>query len=296
MSSFPRYIRLAMIEARPAVQIIYALRFLAAFALAGGPTRMASGRWLPEMWWLPVALLTWLCASTVAYLFDGVMDVVEDRLNGSTRTIAAGALPRPVAAALTAMFSALALLGAFVLGGPWPYLVAVMLVLGFAYSAPPVRLKRYTWASGTTVIVAGLLTFAAGGSADGHLPHGWPLMVFALAMSSWMGLVGAVAKDFSDVFGDAAAGRRTLAVVRGINHAARRLSGNAFFVATAFLAAAVRVAPALVWPAAAVTLGAAAVTLTSFHRPEGAPKRRPYRAFMVTQYAAHLAVLMVAVI
>jgi 4-hydroxybenzoate polyprenyltransferase len=285
-----------MIEARPAVQIIYALRFLAAFELAGGPARMAAGRRLLEMWWLPVALFTWLCASTVAYLFDGVMDVVEDRLNGSKRPIASGQLPRPVAAALAAVFSVLALLGAVVLGGPWPYLVSVMLALGFAYSAPPVRLKRYTWACGTTVIVAGLLTFAAGGSADGHLPHHWPLAVFAIAMSSWMGLVGAVAKDFSDVFGDAVAGRRTLVVVRGTSHTARRLSGNAFFVAITFFVAALWVAPALVWPAVAVAFGAAAVALTSLHRPEGAPRRRPYRAFMVTQYVAHVVVLMVAVV
>jgi 4-hydroxybenzoate polyprenyltransferase len=280
-----RFLHLAFVEARPVVQLIYTMRFLAAFALVSAHTP-------PARWWcLPVALSTWLCASTCAYLFDGVMDVVEDRINGSTRPIASGRLPRRTAAAITTLLALGALAGAAVLGGPYLYLVPLMLALGFAYSAPPVRLKRWSSTSGATVLVAGMLTFAAGGATSGRLPESPTLALFALAMSSWMGLVGAVAKDFTDVSGDQAVGRRTLAVVRGVRHAARRLSGNAAGVAVVFLIAAIRFSHALLGPAVAVLIGAIAVTVTSRPQPSG---RRPYRAFMVTQYAAHVAVLVAA--
>jgi 4-hydroxybenzoate polyprenyltransferase len=281
-------IRLCVMESRPVVQLIFTLRFVVAFALTY-PGHLSVPAWRPAL-----ALLTWLLATASAYLFDGVMDVAEDRLNGSRRPIARGALSPSFALAASIVWAVLSLVGAAILGGLHLLLVPLVLGLGYAYCGPGLRLKRWSSTAGATVLIAGMLTFVAGGAAGGARPTSATLLVFALAMSSLMGLVGAVAKDFSDVVGDTLAGRRTLAVVRGIRPAARRLSANAFLVATAFAIAALVVDELLLWPAAVVVAGAAAVTLACRPRSAAAHPRRPYRAFMVTQYLAHAAVLVVA--
>jgi 4-hydroxybenzoate polyprenyltransferase len=282
----PRQLWLCVVEARPVVLFIYAMRFFAAFALAYVDTGLAVSPWR-----FALALLTWLLAAASVYLFDGAMDVVEDRLNGSTRPIARGDLPRAFALNVNFLWAGLSLAGAVLLGSPYVFLVPVILVLGYAYSAPILRLKRWSAAAGATVLVAGLLTFVAGGAVSGSTSTSMTLMVFALAMSSWMGFVGALAKDFSDVPGDTLTGRRTCAVVKGIRRAAWRLSLNAFLVGTGFLVAALAVDRLLVWPAVVVLAGALAIALGCRPQPAQARPRGPYRAFMVTQYLAHVAVL-----
>jgi len=122
------------------------------------------------------------------------------------------------------------------------------------------------------------------------------LFVFAIAMSAWMGLVGAVAKDFADVPGDLHTGRRTCAVVKGVQFAARRLSVNALLVAAGFVVAAALVDHVLLWPATAVLFGAGAIALACRPGSAEARPRRPYRTFMVTQYAAHAGTLLAVVV
>src|SRR2546430_135219 len=278
-------IALCVIEARPIVLLIYLLRFVAGYLLArpaDNPT---------PSWWHLLAVLTWLLGTASVYLFDGVMDMAEDRLNGSVRPIARGALSRTFALVVSIVCAALAVLGSLQLGAPYVFLVPILLLLGYAYAAPPLRLKRWSAAAGATVLIAGLMTFVAGGEAGGGAINSLPLLVFAIAMSCWMGLVGALAKDFTDVYGDAMVGRRTSAVVRGVGRTAVRLSVNAVGVGVGFLAAAWFFAPVLLAPAVAVTAGATLVVAGCFRRTDGSPRRRPYRAFMATQYAAHVVVL-----
>jgi len=219
--------------------LIYLLRFAAGYALArpaDNPT---------PSWWHLLAAATWLFGIASVYLFDGVMDMVEDRLNRSTRPIARGALSRQVALVVSIVWAVLALLGSLQLGAPYVYLVPVLLLLGWAYAAPPLRLKRWSGAAGATVLIAGLMTFAAGGEAGGGAIDSVTLLIFAIAMSCWMGLVGALAKDFTDVYGDALVGRRTSAIVHGVRGAAVRLSVNAAAVGLAFLLVARLFAPVL---------------------------------------------------
>lgn len=279
---------LCVVEARPVVLLIYVMRFAVAFALAY-PDAQAS-------WRLPVALFTWLAVAGSVYLFDGVMDVVEDRANGSTRPIARGALPVRVAATVSAVWAAMSTVGAILLGAPYVFLVPFGLVLGYAYSGALLRLKRWSLGAGATVLIAGVLTFLAGGAVHGALPTSARLFVFAIAMSAWMGLVGAVAKDFADVPGDLHTGRRTCAVVKGVQFAARRLSVNALLVAAGFVVAAALVDHVLLWPATAVLFGAGAIALACRPGSAEARPRRPYRTFMVTQYAAHAGTLLAVVV
>lgn len=263
--------------------VIYTMRFLVAAAL----TMIAAPAPTAPWWRLPTALAVWLCVAASVYLFDGVTDVVGDRVNGSRRPVARGALPVPVAAAVAAGWAGLAVVGATALGRDYLTLVCLALLLGWAYSAPPLRLKRWTWSAGGTVILAGLLTFTAGAVAVGFTSAPTTLLLFAVAMSCWMGFVGALAKDLSDVAGDAATGRRSSAVVRGLPAARRRLSSNALLVAAAFAIAAPAVDRVLLWPAAAVLAGAAAIALTCRDTRLCRTARGPYRIFMTTQYVAH---------
>ncbi|ETK35447.1 hypothetical protein MPTA5024_14020 [Microbispora sp. ATCC PTA-5024] len=278
-------------EARPSVLAIFFLRFVAGAALDAGPDPADPLR-------LAFGALVWQCAIFFVYLFNGVMDVREDRVNGSRRPIARGDLDPDVALIVSVIAAALALLGALLLGGPMIWLVTAVLVLGYLYSGPPLYLKR--WSSATVVVggVAGLLTYYAGFAVhgDGLPPRGSvALPAFAVAAALWMGLVGTLTKDLPDIAGDTAAGRATLAVSHGEFAVRVMMSGVAatlaltFAVLTWIFELPVGGAPLAMLAGAVIVV---VLTHTSLSRGTRARRRRPYRAFMVTQYALHLAVLL----
>lgn len=130
-----RYVHLSLVEARPVVQIVFLMRFTvgAAFSshdLADG-THLAAG------------VLVWWLAVVAAYLVNGVLDVKEDRANGSARPIARGDLPERTAAMLTAVAAAGSLLLSLCVPGLTVW-VALLLLLGWLYSAPPFPAKRWS--------------------------------------------------------------------------------------------------------------------------------------------------------
>src|SRR5437763_7685250 len=92
-------------ESRPPVQVIFQLRFLTGYLLA---------RPLPGIrgatTFVPAAAL-WLLATVAIYLLNGCADVTEDRVNGSSRPIAAGLLPVQLALRVVAALALLALGG-----------------------------------------------------------------------------------------------------------------------------------------------------------------------------------------
>ncbi|SBT42877.1 UbiA family prenyltransferase [Micromonospora auratinigra] len=286
LTQLPATLMLCIREARIAVQVIFLGRFLCGAALSSTGLRVPTGR-------LALGGLVWAAAILYVYLLNGVTDVAEDRVNRSARPIASGRLKVTEAAQIADGSALLALLGSLALGWWMIALTALVLALGYAYSVPPLALKRWSAAAGLVTLVAGLITYAAGAvAADGR--PGTALLVLAAAMSAWMALVGAQAKDLSDIDGDRAAGRRTVAVRRGEQWARRMVAGNALGVGGGFLVVALAVAPPLRWPAAVVLAGAvvlAACVLGGHSRGSRQRRRRPYRIFMVTQYAAHAAVV-----
>jgi 4-hydroxybenzoate polyprenyltransferase len=278
-------------EARPCVLGIFLLRFAAAAAIG---VRITGRCDLPRAC---AGALTCEAAVFFTYLYNGVMDVREDRANGSRRPIASGTLSRRAAArvAVGALMTALA--GCGVLGLPATVGVLLVLVIGWQYSGPPLYLKRRPFGAAVAGGGLGFLTYCVGflAPAGGEWTRPEPTMlVFAAAMSVWMGLVGAPAKDLSDVAGDARAGRRTPAVVLGETVVRRLVAIGAVTVAVAFSLVAVTALPLLRWPAAAVACGALGVvfvSLTGISRGDRPRRRMPYRAFMLTQYAANLGLL-----
>jgi 4-hydroxybenzoate polyprenyltransferase len=284
---------MCLLEARPSVLAVFLLRFLASGMLTqvrnsgGHPAHILSGA------------LAWEFAIFSIYLFNGVMDVTEDRANGSRRPIATGRLTARAAATVAACAATASLaLGAAsgpALAGP---LVAV-LIIGYLYSGPPGYLKRRPAGTVFAGLALGLLTYVAGlvvppGAGD-RLP-GAAWLTVVITMSLWMGLVGVPAKDLGDVAGDAAAGRRTVPAVCG-ERAARIMIGAAAMLVTVVFTALVTAGrlASLAGPAAVLGCGAVTVvlvTLSGRSRGNRTRRRLPYRAFMLTQFAVNTSVIL----
>jgi 4-hydroxybenzoate polyprenyltransferase len=282
-------------EARPTVLVIFILRY-AAGAVLGAPAAHVHGHVARTL----LTLLVWESAVFAVYLFNGVMDVKEDRANGSSRPIARGDLP--VAAAVGAVVPAtvLALLGGLLVGQAVFVYVVVYLLFGFGYSGPPVYLKRSPIGSPVTGMALGLLTYLAADSAyagGGWTAPGTTLTVFVAGTTLWMGLVGAPAKDLSDVRGDREAGRRTLPVLLGEARARRLAVATAASVGAVVCAAAATLAPLLMWPGLVMLSGAGAMAwmcLGGHCEGRRLRRRRPYRVFMVTQYLVQISAITAA--
>jgi 4-hydroxybenzoate polyprenyltransferase len=278
-------------EARPTVQIAFLIRFVTGAAFGTGdevdPSRILAGA------------LAWSCASVFAYLFNGVMDVEEDRRNGSDRPIARGDLSLRRAAGVTMATALLALVLSASVAGLVGWVI-VFLALGWVYSAPPLAAKRASLPCAIVVFGLGWTSYAGGAAVVGNGLDA-AATVFATAMAAWMALVGAVVKDFSDAEGDAEAGRRTLAATRGL-HVARRLAvAGAAAVGVGAPAAAWTWAPAALPGTLLLAPGAGWVIvrcLRGRHTEHGDrhARRGAYRAFMVTQYVANLVMLVTLVV
>ena len=131
-----------------------------------------------------------------------------------------------------------------------------------------------------------MITFYAGTrAAQASSPAA---VVFGLVVSGWMALVGALAKDISDVPGDALGGRRTFPVRYGIISVARCTAVLAVVVGAAGVATSFLTAPILLPSMLVLAIGAywvAGKCHSLVGPPADADPRAPYHSFMVTQYA-----------
>lgn len=212
-------------EARPVVQGVFLLRLLAGAFFAGSTLSYeASDEGFA------ISLLSgtavWICATSAAYVYNGVQDVEEDRANGSSRPVARGALSLSHATLAAGALGALGLSGAMLVDDELLWGVAAILLMGWLYSGPPLRLKRFPAAMAAMAVASAVLTYYAGYVVGGRASDPVLFLVFAGIMALWMGLVGQT-KDLSDVPGDERARRRSLPVVWGEEtRPARRLGGD----------------------------------------------------------------------
>ncbi len=273
-------------ESRVPVQVVTLLRFVTMAVLAAGPL-FRPGRTVG-------AALACLLAAAAVYVFNGVMDRVEDRANGSARPISSGRLPVSTAVQGILAAGCAALLLAWFSGGP--ALISVLgayLAFGYAYSGAPFHGKRSGRGASLLVLGLGICTYAAGWLSSGHR-HPIAALLLTAAMSLWMAAVGALVKDLSDVRGDIVAGRRTPHIVWGSTRTRLVASLNGFAIGGGYLAAATAWAPVLVPSALVLLAGAFVVAVfarTTRHSVTRDDLRLPYRAFMVTQYGANAALL-----
>jgi chlorophyll synthase len=184
---------------------------------------VASGASLVEHW--PVALLGILLAGPlVCATSQAVNDWFDrhvDAINEPGRPIPSGRIPGRWGLAIAIAWTLLSLLVATQLG-PWGFAAAVAgLLLAWAYSAPPVRLKRNGWWGNLACGVSYEgLAWATGAAvmAGGAMPEGRSLALAALYSWGAHGIM--TLNDFKSVQGDRRMGVASLPVQLGVDGAA----------------------------------------------------------------------------
>ena len=215
--------------------------FMARPALSAVAELLKPITWFPPMW----AFLCGVVASGVApdgrwpIIFLGVLlagpmvcassqavndwfDRHVDAINEPQRPIPSGRMPGRWGLAIAVAWTGLSLLIAALLG-PWGFAAGVLgLAIAWAYSAPPLRLKRNGWWGNAA---CGLcyegLAWATGAAvmAGGAMPHPRSLALAALYSLGAHGIM--TLNDFKSVEGDRQMGVGSLPVRLGVQSAAR---------------------------------------------------------------------------
>ncbi len=185
---------------------------------------VASGVAMDGRWWLALVGIglagPLVCATSQAV--NDWFDRHVDAINEPQRPIPSGRMPGRWGLYLAVLWTVLSLLVATLLG-PWGFGAAALgLVLAWAYSAPPVRLKENGWwgnaACGISYEGIAWVTGAAV-MAGGAMPGGESLALAALYSAGTHGIM--TLNDFKSVVGDRQMGVRSLPVQLGVQKAAR---------------------------------------------------------------------------
>jgi chlorophyll synthase len=175
-----------------------------------------------------------------------------DAINEPDRPIPSGRIPGRWGLYIAVIWTGLSLLLATSLG-QWGFVAAVVgLVLAWAYSAPPIRLKQNGWWGNAAcgLCYEGLPWFTGAAVMSASMPD-WRIVVFALLYS--VGAHGIMTlNDFKSVEGDKRMGIDSLPVLLGVGNAAR----FACLVMALPQAAVVALLLAWHWPYYAAAVGA----------------------------------------
>lgn len=162
-----------------------------------------------------VVTLVW---SATAMLND-CYDVEIDRVSNPSRAIVSGVLRREEVIRVAALLYVLALIIVFTLGDAISKaIIALAVVLGVQYSAPPLRLRR-SGVAAMLVIGCGVALAFLGGSLSQYRISSEALEIAFLF--GFFAFNAALLKDFKDVEGDRRAGVKTLPVILGHKRASR---------------------------------------------------------------------------
>ncbi|MBR0993133.1 chlorophyll synthase ChlG [Bradyrhizobium japonicum] len=144
-----------------------------------------------------------------------------DAINEPGRPIPSGRIPGRWGLYIAILWTALSLLLATVLG-TWGFVAAIVgLVLAWAYSAPPIRLKQNGWWGNAAcgLCYEGLPWFTGAAVMSASAPD-WNIVLIALLYS--IGAHGIMTlNDFKSVEGDKRMGIDSLPVLLGVDNAAR---------------------------------------------------------------------------
>ena len=196
--------------------------------------------WFPPMWalgcgivssgvspgqrWPMIAAGVMLAGPMVCGTSQAVNDWYDrhvDAINEPDRPIPSGRLPGRWGLYIAVVWTALSLLLATVLG-TWGFVAAIVgLVLAWAYSAPPIRLKQNGWWGNAAcgLCYEGLPWFTGAAVMSASMPD-WRIVLIALLYS--IGAHGIMTlNDFKSVEGDRRMGIDSLPVLLGVGNAAR---------------------------------------------------------------------------
>ncbi|GIT81237.1 homogentisate phytyltransferase [Leifsonia sp. LS1] len=275
---------MAFQEGRPVVIGVFALRFIVGSALIAGAD------WSEPLLW--AAGVSWLLAVWGVYLVNGISDVEGDRLNGSARPLATGRLSMRFAVGFVVTLLTVSLLIGTLIDIPFLAAVVAFIALGLLYSLGPWAAKNIGAAALGVAAAGTFLTYvAAAHVATGSVPPS--TYVFALFGAAWIAVVGHT-KDFGDVAGDASAGRRTLPVALGEGRARLLVAAGTGVVSVAALVCAVVVDNLRTLLALGIAGPLVILAIVQARGGDRRRQKRPYRTFMVGQYALNIAAIVVA--
>lgn len=94
--------------------------------------------------WMAATLMVAVCMNYV-YLVNGVTDIEEDSINSPDRPLAKGLISKSLAVKYVWILFVLTIIYPFIFHSNWfeRSLVWIILVMGYFYSNPPVRFKRF---------------------------------------------------------------------------------------------------------------------------------------------------------
>ena len=166
-----------------------------------------------------LALVLVVCLATNVYItgLNQVLDVDIDRINKPHLPLPSGALSRRGGLVASLACGAVALALGWWLSVPLGVTVTIGVVVGTAYSVPPVRLKRFPVPAALSILLVRGVVLTLGvwwHLAGGVAPVPAAVAVLAAAATVF-GLVVAVFKDLPDREGDAAYGIRTFTTQGG---------------------------------------------------------------------------------
>jgi chlorophyll synthase len=196
--------------------------------------------WFPPMWafscgvvssgvalrdhWPLVALGIFLAGPLVCGTSQAINDWFDrhvDAINEPHRPIPSGRIPGYWGLAVAILWSALSLAVAHSLG-PWVFWATGLgLVMAWAYSAPPVRLKQNGWWGNTAVAFSyeGLAWITGAAVMTGGAMPDWRILLLAALYST--GAHGIMTlNDFKAIEGDQEMGVRSLPVQLGVERSA----------------------------------------------------------------------------
>ena len=185
---------------------------------------IASGQSLGEQWWLLALGLVLtgplVCASSQAV--NDWFDRHVDAINEPQRPIPSGRMPGRWGLGIAVLWSGLSLVWALLMG-PWGFAAcALAVLLSWAYSAPPVRLKQNGWWGNAACALSyeGLAWITGTAVMLGGAWPGSGSLVLALLYS--LGAHGIMTlNDFKSIDGDARMGVGSLPVQLGARRAAQ---------------------------------------------------------------------------
>lgn len=196
--------------------------------------------WFPPMWaflcgvvssgapiterWLFVAGGVLLAGPLVCATSQAVNDWFDrhvDAINEPNRPIPSGRIPGQWGLIIAIVWTVVSLAFSWFLG-PWVFVAALVgMALAWAYSAPPLRLKRDGWLGPAAVAISyeGLAWFTGAAVMLGALPDAKIILLAALYSLGAHGIM--VLNDFKAIEGDRRSGIDSLPVVLGVEGAAK---------------------------------------------------------------------------
>ena len=189
---------------------------------------VASGQPLQGRWWIVLVGLL-LAGPLVCATSQAVNDWFDrhvDAINEPHRPIPSGRMPGRWGLSIAIAWTLLSLLVALVLGS-WGFgAAAIGLALAWAYSAPPLRLKRNGWWGNAACSLSYEgLAWCTGAAvmAAGAMPHPRSMLLALLYSVGAHGIM--TLNDFKAIEGDRRMGIGSLPVRLGVNGAARVACG-----------------------------------------------------------------------